>query len=443
MLKVFPVDFVRQILEQQLYINHLSNVNLFGGTNQVNLISFYEQLKSEEEVDRFVETYRELTDQQNRSDLIGAGIIVSPENPTITNVHSALVIPFTFTCNIRCKLSNRDQMVETINALIASLKGRKRDVAQLICEDSMGHRIYKPFMVGTPCTMVNGSFTPLKNGDYLGEFGTIGLDTQINNYITALNTKLGTNVDLAKGSWVYFTDSTFLGRPKKLCVALKSSSGWTKIEDDGTYEDIIFPEDNYGFEKYKVSLSFDSLRVDEPRTLDADDVCDISFGGSATLVNENVLLGNDLTTLRVNKSYIVSTPTNIEFSSSTIYDLEPLEMSSGNNANTITKNLVSNNFLTNSHTDAIATTIQYSFILDLGNTLLSQWFYYARYGKVGITQNDISPNMVYTNTEIISYWGNVIATNYLAKIVENIDLENTESDVLSLTATFQIQGANN
>ena len=65
MVKVFPIDFVRQALEQKMLIEHLANPNYFGGKNQVSILSFYEQLKSQDEVDRFVETYRDLTEQQN------------------------------------------------------------------------------------------------------------------------------------------------------------------------------------------------------------------------------------------------------------------------------------------------------------------------------------------------------------------------------------------
>ena len=61
MLKTFPIDFVRQILEQKLLEEHIKNVNLFGGKEQVAITSFYEQLKSQDEVDRFIETYRDLT----------------------------------------------------------------------------------------------------------------------------------------------------------------------------------------------------------------------------------------------------------------------------------------------------------------------------------------------------------------------------------------------
>ena len=53
MLKIFPIDFIRQAFEQKLLIEHNNNQELFGGKDQVNIFSFYEQLKSQDEVDRF------------------------------------------------------------------------------------------------------------------------------------------------------------------------------------------------------------------------------------------------------------------------------------------------------------------------------------------------------------------------------------------------------
>ena len=66
MLKSFPIDFIRQTFEQKLLEENIKNPHFFGGKDQVSIHSFYEQLKSQDEVDRFVETYRDLTNQQNR-----------------------------------------------------------------------------------------------------------------------------------------------------------------------------------------------------------------------------------------------------------------------------------------------------------------------------------------------------------------------------------------
>lgn len=430
MLKTFPIDFIRQTLEQKLLYEHLKDTNFFGGKNQVNILSFYEQLKSQDEVDRFVETYRDLANQQNRSGLILNGVVVAPENPSITNLYSSLIIPMSFTCSLRCMLENRDQAIITINNLIEKLKGRKVDIAQLNCVDNNGKPYSTPFMVGT---IGQGDGTPtLKDGDYIGSASTT---SDVNTILTNLGT-LGVSIDSSKDYWLYCTKDN-----KLQVVYVDHTNGISFIEDDGTHQEIIFPPKHTSFEKYKVSFSFDAIRCDEPRNLNGKEYCELSFGGSATLVSEGVKLGNDLLKISITK-YGIKAETPIVFSNADTYWLEPLEMPSGNNANQQINQLVSNNFLSNSHTDAIALTLQYTFIADFEIPLLKQLFKYARYGTRGLTKNDISPNMIYNLNELWCSWGELEIEPIKVKIAENIDIENTEADTLTISLTMQIQGEN-
>ena len=82
------------------------------------------------------------------------------------------------------------------------------------------------------------------------------------------------------------------------------------------------------------------------------------------------------------------------------------------------------------------------FIVDFNNEFLEQLFYYARYGTQGLTVNKISPNIIYKINEIWCSWGEYVNQEINAKIVENIDIENTESDTLTISVTFQLQGEN-
>lgn len=537
MLKTFPIDFIRQALEQKLYEEHLKDVHLFGGKNQVNILSFYEQLKSQEEVDRFVETYRDLADQQNRSGLILNGVLVSPENPSITNLYSSLIVPMSFTCSMRCTLANRDQGIVTINNLIEKLKGRKVDIAQLNCVDDNGNKYTDPFVVGT--IGQNDGAPQLKNGDYIGDFDNLAnITTTINNLLakgvdidydtldylyckyqnklqvlkvniaagenvcdsTATNPQVYDDIDiifevalngvytreqlypLASASFNFYGDETYsveldngiidaiwndtYNNEQITWVRLKFTledtldnlcpnwdgtydiedefvyaldHSYDLVTDDGTMPDIIFPPEHDSFEKYKLSFSFDAIRCDEPRNLNGDEYCELSFGGSATLVSKGVQLGNDLLKIFIKKLQIQAEST-IDLSADTGAWLEPLELPSGSNANTQISQLVSNNFLSNTHTDALALTLQYTFVLDKEIELLNQWFKYARYGIQGTTISDISPNMEYGVSEVWCSWGEFDVYSIVTKIVESIDIENTESDTLTLTTTMQIQG---
>ena len=69
MIRTFPIEFIRQALVQTMFEEKQKNPNFFGGDNEIQLTSLYEQLKSQGEVDRFTERFRDLTDQQNRMNL--------------------------------------------------------------------------------------------------------------------------------------------------------------------------------------------------------------------------------------------------------------------------------------------------------------------------------------------------------------------------------------
>lgn len=536
MIKSFPLDFVRQALEQTLLEEHIKNTHYFGGKDQVNILSFYEQLKSQDEVDRFVETYRDLTEQQNRTGLILNGVLVSPENPTITNLYSSLIVPMSWTCSLRSTLANRDQAIVTINNLIEKMKGRKVDIAQLKCNDENGKDCYVPFMVGT--LGQGGGALVIRPGDYIGTVtsannagtkitslrsqgfsmqeqernsktwlyaeyenklcvfgGTYVIQTsdQVNgfnsysanlssNTITA-SLNLDENDITVNNSWcecdIKITGSngtqvTINNIPGKIVQKTSAynydvkfvldknfndyfPSGetassvtsinfdvfyagweWSKLENDGSHNEIVFPPEHESFEKYKLSLSFDATRCDEPRNLNGNEYCELTFSGQATLVNETAKLGNDLLKIAIKRDKIIKQSGTTTYADDYEY-LEPLEMPSGNNANTKINQLITNSFKTNTHTDGIALSLQYTFIADDNSTFLSKLFDYARYGE----QTYITPNIIYSIKEIWCYWGNVKIKTIPTKIVETTEIDNTESDVLSLSLNMQIQGDNN
>lgn len=441
MLKSFPIDFIRQVIEQTLLEEKIKYPNsFFGGSNEVKLFSFYEQLQKDDEVDRYVKIYRDLTNQQNRTGIIMNGTLIAPENPTITNIHQCLIIPMSFTCAFRVKLGDRDRALDTINHLFDVLKGRKRDIAELDTGSL--------FMVGTIGNRIDGSPSILK-GDYIGSFVSENpTSATILSQLQQYNSQYGVANGLEFGDYVYFKGGN------KLKVAIKEeeviadvpTTVYNVIEDDGEHKDVIFPPEHSSFEQYKISISFDSLRCDEPRNLNSDEYCVISFGGSATLVSASVFLGNDLTKLNI-KRKLIKASTDISITDSDHW-LEPMELPSGISADTQVNQLLSNKFITNTHTDSLTISLQYTFILDISKSLLRQWFEYARYGRqangttITYTQG-ITPNMIYEILEFWSYWGNIYKYTFNAKIIESIDMENTESDALTLTIPFQIQGTNN
>ena len=532
------IDYVRQVIEQTLEQEHSKYpTKYFGGKNQVNLMSFYEQLQEEYEVNRFTEVYRDLVNEQNRSGLIMNGTIVAPENPQIMNINSATIIPLTFTTSFRVALKDRDEAIKTITHMMDILRGRKRDIAEFD-NGSL-------FMVGTIANDVLGTPT-VKSGDYIGNFISgqingqdmeelanslaqkgITMDLNVDDYVYwSYNNKLYAvirtykyiQIDEAKVSsftyeqsgnkvtvdgvvsfssysnnytsipsyvydgfyaYVLFSDGTHTHLKKvKVNVSQENVSlsqgiisgtgyfaevfndnaltwsslnvemdeipdGYEMVENNETYPFVELPPQHTSFTKNKVSISFDSIRIDEPKTLNAEEYCTISFGGSATVVSENVALGNDLTKLGI-KKYKVKAQTDVSITDS-YHWLEPLEMPSGLGISGEISQLASHNFIQNKHNDGINPTFNYSFVLTKDEPLIYQWWKYARYGTLGTYNaqtpyNDgVTPNMLYSIEEIWSSWGQVEVFSFYAKTTENVDIENTESDALSIKLTFELQ----
>lgn len=430
-MQTFFIDFIAQIIEQTLLEEHIKNKYFVGGENELKLYTYYEQLVEHEEVDRYVETFKELANQQNRGDLIANGILSSTENPTITNLNKHLIVPLNFLCAFRITLADTMVMQDTINNLINIRKGRKVD----ICETDKGDL----FVVGTVGNNVDG--TPLiKIGDYLGELpsGT-SLTTFISGRISALQSLGFALASEPNRSRYYYYSS---GNKLKVAYWRENTQSWDNITDNGTYDDIIFPPEHNSFTKYKVSISFDATRCDTPQQFNGNETITLSFSGSATIVDNSVMLGNDLTKVSIKRYGIIENNGGTQ-TLTTISDdphwLEPLELPSSSNADTQLNRLASNNFLTNTHTDSLSLSLQYTFIVDRQEELTYNLFKYARYG----TQTYITPNIIYEVVEIYSYWGEVDKNTFKAKIVESIDIENTESDTLTITLPMQIQGANN
>ena len=419
-MKTMSIDYIRELIENTLSEEHEKNPNFFGGKDQVNLFSFYEQLQEDYEVDRFTEVYRDLVDQQNRTGLIMNGTIVAPENPQMLNTHKHTIIPLTYNVSFRVALKDRDDALATLDNLFKVLKGRKQDIAEL----DTG----KLIEVGTIANNVNGTPT-IESGDFIGEVDISGeLETAIYNKI-ATYTALGFVSEIT-----HENDIVYFEYNGKLYKATRQSDATFVLDNN-------LLNSHNSFNKCKVSISFDSIRIDEPKTLNAKEYITIMFGGSATLTDGSVVLGNQLTKVGI-KKYKVQAQTDIAITDD-YHWLEPLEMPSGLGISNEISQLASHNFLQNTHNDGIKASIDYSFVLDFDEPLIKQWFRYARYGIQGTVANSysdgVSPNMLYKIQEIWSSWGEVEVYEITAKLVDNVDIENTESDSLSIKVTFDIQ----
>lgn len=429
--KTFALDFARAIIDYKLSLN--DNVDYFSNDNHNGIAnySFFEHLKSNEAVNRYVKTFEDLTKQQNRTSLAGFGILSTNESPTITNLYDAFISPFEFNYVIRCLLKDRDKMLGTLYHLIDELKGRKVDVAQL----DTGVL----FPVGTITDVIH-------NGDFIGNVSNTTISTLL-TYLYSLG--------IPENEWEE-NDYLYAEKNGKLARYEYINELWVENE---TY--FIGNLEHNSFNKFKVSLSLNDISINQPFTLNALEYITFEMGGSATLVNDGVRLGNDLVRVYIKKHKVVIS----ENSNNDIYfddlaqtegygqneytELEPLEIPSNANANTIANQLRSNFFIPNSHTDSVGHSIQYSFVCDMGNDLLRHWFNYARYHECNlgadniIQYESITPNIIYKVKEQWSSWGVVEFHEVLGKLNEDVDIENTEADITTLNLSFQLQGVNN
>lgn len=420
-MKTVAIEFVRQVLEQTLYEEHLKNSSYCGGKNQVGLFSFYEQLAEGEEVVRFIENYADLISQQNRSSLILNGVITAPENPQIINIHTHDIRPLEFRVGFRLNVLNRDMAIDTIENMFSVIKGRKRDVA--LFESG------KLFMLGTIANNVKGS-PKISSGDFIGTIDELSdIDTKVQARISEIQTLLGSFVNDA--TTLYFEN------------ALRLYKVDFDQENDEWVIDENFEYHAQRFSKYKVSISFDTTRVDEPRTLNGEEPVTISFGGSATLVSAEVELGNDLTKVSFKKS-LIKAQTNITLTDS-VHWLEPLEMPNNLGIANEINQLASSNFLQGKQNTGINPTLSYSFVLDKSEPLIYQWWKYARYGIQGKESDNptystgVTPNTIYEIVEYWSSWGTIEKITYNAKATENVEGEPTESDAITIKLNFEVQ----
>lgn len=417
MIKTFQIEYVRAVINYYLKKNR-DNTDYFSDLD-VSLYSFYEHLTTDDEINRYVELYKQLLQEQNHQDMIGVGILSITDSPNIMNIKTSFITPFEWGGVIRTNLYNRDKMLETLYKLLTEAKGKCYDVAQF----DNG----KLFVVGTPTR--DNLF--LQSGDYVGD-----LENSTKTVMQLLSVFLSQTLINTYPEYVYASNNGKLYE-------------YTKVVDENNIVSYVLNDDSdipqhNSFEKYCVSLSFDDIKVNQPYVLNAEDYCEITFGGSGTLASHSVMLGNKLTKVGIYKKKIEG-ETDYNFSTITHYYLDPLELPSGNSLSDIDTLLKSNNFISKNHNQSMTLTLNYAFILDTDVALIKEWFMFSRYGISArdsggnFTSETITPNLIYHINEFIACWGVVNINGFDAKISGNIEIENSESDVLTIKVPMQIQ----
>jgi hypothetical protein len=95
---MFDIDFLRCLVSDKLGSDY-------------KLASYYEQINDDSEIDRYIETYKAIVNDENNVNNKAWGVIRQEGNSEITNLYYNYVISFDWSIYFKCKQTNRDSVL--------------------------------------------------------------------------------------------------------------------------------------------------------------------------------------------------------------------------------------------------------------------------------------------------------------------------------------------
>jgi hypothetical protein len=456
MATLYDIDLLRALL-----VNRINDESVF-------LASFYEQIKGEEAIARYVDELKELIALQNqeksKSNYKALGIVSQSGNANIVNIKQNYILPFDFQVRFDIELTDRDYVLDKIKDMILATKGRKYDLA---LQDDGGVLVF-----GEPNTFNDLHSLPIAfNNAYFVYSG--GDPTSGTNYRTQLknNLLLNNNTKNLDFTTYYIYNNQFYKTIYKHTDFLIQNSNITEFNNStekvigvsfggGGVSTIInnfitdptrthrgvlriditgeFPQTQYysillGTETniitnlgvvpqfYKLSLSFNTIQSQEPYITNGLDRVFLFFGGSVTIADGNVGMGNDIVRFTIQEGK----------DTGTIYEVEPTEIPSSLAVTDDSFQTWETGYRTTDRNMTIDNKINYAFVYDRNNTLYNYLYQYARFGG-GIT----NPNTIYTIREYRYAFGVLNIDKFYAKLGE-VQFSNTNGDVMTLSVAFK------
>ena len=415
MATLYDIDLLRGLFEYKL------------NDATIKVKSFYEQIEDAEQLDRFVEEVREMIALQNQeksvSNFKAHGIIRQQSQAEIINIKTNYISPLEYEMRLDLEPIDRDYVLDKVKTLIDNLRGLKFDV--ILLTNGMV-KIIEPNTINTTSDereirLGGTSLTSQPNfvsivGSYNPTNATTSwssdIDNQFHNYGTG--TPFVTT-GVPTGFWFIYNNKLYF---RSLTLTSYGPSVYTY----GTAQEVGTIQGTY-----KISLSFNGIQTNEPYINNGADRVNIFFSGSATIVQSNVSLGNDivLTTIQAGKN----TGTN--------YVVEPTEIPASLSLNDDTFPLYSTGYQSIDRNLAISNKINYSFVYDSSNALYNAMYRYARFGKAVGDSTALDPNAIYTIKEYRQSYGVVTIDKIYAKI-NDIGTSNTNGDVMTITCGFKV-----
>jgi hypothetical protein len=464
-MAIYDIDLLRA-----LFVDKLNDNTIF-------LASFYEQIQDDQQIERYVETIKELLALQNRekseSNYKAMGIIAQSGNAEIINIKQNYISPLEYQARFDIELSDRDYVLGKLKTLINDLRGRKFDLALrstgqvVVFQEPTGYNdlhmlpiitsnMYIPYTGSNPITGVNAVsnfITHLKTRVVLTKakvnfpqtiyftfndtfYSTVYQYNQwviassdINAY-NATNEKVEATVSnfsntlemiLTTNNFLEANNRTNRGVLRIFSVAdnsfqYRQISLGTEIRS----EPFVLGETPT---LYKLSLSFDGIQSQEPYINNGVDRVFLFFGGSATVVESKVSLGNDivLNTIQVGKN------------EGTIFTVEPTEIPASLSVSDDTFQTYTNGYRTQDRNLAIGNKMAYSFVYDNTNALYNDLYTYSRFG----TNASTYAQQIFTIKEYRYSFGVVNINTFFAKLGD-VATSNTNGDVMTLSVNLKV-----
>jgi hypothetical protein len=402
-MAVYDIDLLRA-----LFVDKLNDNTIF-------LASFYEQLQDDEQINRYVDSIKELLALQNRekseSNYKAMGIIAQSGNAEIINIKQNYISPLEYQARFDIELNDRDYVLGKLKTLINDLRGRKFDIIQLTNNTTFIPKIPQIATATKRIILQNDILiTPIVSIDP----NSSAIKTQVINDIVAKytfsNNQTYTVYQINKVGFI----SQLLRR-----TFVRNSSLVSTLSDVTVIGDIQ--------NQRKLSLSFDGIQSQEPYINNGVDRVFLFFGGSATIVDENVTLGNDIiiTAIQVGKLF------------GDIYTVEPTEIPASLSVSDDTFQTYANGYRTQDRNMAIGNKMSYSFIYDNTITLYNDLYAYARFGTTPTGTASTLPQQIFAITEYRYAFG-VLTTNTFYAKLGDVATSNTNGDVMTLSVNFKV-----
>lgn len=412
---MYDIDYVRAIIQHEL------------NDDTIFLTSFYEQIGNQDALERYAKKIEELIYDLNKQSYKARGVISQSGSADIVNIVNNYICPLEYGVRLDVAYdkqleedstdedSDIEYVNEKVNQLLLKIKGRKFDVVQGEEGDL--------YVCKTPTINYTTGQLELNDDVYMVYTGENDITSSGDLYIIA-NELCGTGKVWIKPATqaeetiaynVYVESDGVLYRAV-FTISVAAGSSYHQLSNVVAIEDT--------FSKYKVSLSANNIQRDMPYDFNGTGRLAIYFNGQATIVDENVMLGNDII------------KTTIQGGSGTIYEVEPIEIPSGSKIGDTGNYVVSSTYpLPYTYNTNLENTLSYAFNVVKNNAMILALYNLARSQSIATPITSI--DMIYTMVEYDFQYGTLTKRTMKGKL-DDIGITNTNGDTLTLKVVFKL-----